>query len=643
MRGVFIGTALISVVALATIFIFLLIRGVPGIREIGFFNFIFGREWHEGRGYFGIGAMIATSMVVMLFSTAIGATVGILMAVFMFKYCPKKLVGIARQFVNLLAGIPSVIFGLFGLLVLIPLFTRPGGFTAFGILPASLVLSIMVMPTVVAISLNALIAVPREIYEGALALGASKERAVFRTVLPAAKSGVMAAVVLAVARAIGETMAVIMVIGGSVRMPSEAGLLSSIETMTAAIARTVSYASGSHRDALIGIGLVLFFFSLLLNSIFMYFKRKGNKKAGITYKTLTWREKWDSHGKAFWIVLGVLTVGLGIVLYVFSDQILFPFRWLGAKIGWLLSKAIQGFFWALAAIKITMLYHKLRDWIDKVWSMRGQIKFKTILIRVLIYLGGAIVASALVGIIAFVLIRGVPHLSWHLLFGESSAREPTLAPAFVGTLSIIGLAILIATPVGLGTAIFLSEYAGKAAWVDYIRMAIETLAGIPSIVYGLFGFLFFVIALGMGQTLMTGAITVSIMILPVMIRTVEESLLAVPKIYREGSMALGASKVRTTFRVVLPNAMGGVITALILAIGRIIAESAALLLTIGMVVTGMPSGVTGPGTTLTLNVYFFGGTSPDLAAASAVVLLIFILILNLTATGLGKLFSRGKV
>jgi len=259
---------------------------------------------------------------------------------------------------------------------------------------------------------------------------------------------------------------------------------------------------------------------------------------------------------------------------------------------------------------------------------------------------GALVLSLIVlaAIIIFIVIRGLPYIDIQLLFGDYG-RLPSIKPALVGTLYLILISISIAAPIGIGSAIFLTEYTkSKSRFIQIIRVAVETLAGIPSIVYGIFGYLVFVVALGFRYSLIGGGITLAIMILPVIVRSTEESLLAVPRSLREGSFALGSSKVRTIFSVVLPCAASGIVTSLILAIGRIISESAVLILTIGMVVDKMPENLMSPGTSLALDVYYFGSHGyPEQAAATGVVLLFLVVSINILATVLGKIYGKGEL
>jgi phosphate transport system permease protein len=245
----------------------------------------------------------------------------------------------------------------------------------------------------------------------------------------------------------------------------------------------------------------------------------------------------------------------------------------------------------------------------------------------------AVSVAALFIVVCYILKNGVGQLSWQLLFGAYTSQAVSILPATVGTLQLIVIAALLAVPIGIFSAVYLVEYMNsRGRLVKVIRIAAETLAGIPSIVYGLFGYLVFVRLLRWGYSLLGGGVTLAIMILPVIIRSTEESLLAVPNGFREGSLALGAGKVRTIFCIVLPSAASGIATAVILAIGRVISESAVLILTLGMVVNLIPSSVLSPGTSLALDIYYFASHGyPDQAAATSVVLLLLIVILNLLA------------
>jgi len=255
-----------------------------------------------------------------------------------------------------------------------------------------------------------------------------------------------------------------------------------------------------------------------------------------------------------------------------------------------------------------------------------------------------ITLAALIVVLLFILLRGIPYIDMQLLFGDYG-KYPSIKPALAGTFYLILISIVIAAPIGIGSAVFLTEYTkSKSRLIRIIRVAIETLAGIPSIVYGIFGYLVFVVALGFKYSLLGGGLTLAIMILPVIVRSTEESLLAVPVSLREGSFALGSSKVRTIFSVVLPCAAGGIVTSVIIAVGRVLSESAVLIMTIGMVVNKMPENITSPGTSLALDVYYFSSHGyPEQAAATGVVLLILVVSINILATVIGKVYGKGEL
>ena len=268
MQGVFFIAACASVLAVALICVFLFANGVPAMKEIGFMEFLTGERWKPTNEIFGILPMIMGSIYVTAGAILIGVPVGILTSVFMAKYCPKKIYPVLKGATELLAGIPSVVYGFFGLVVLVPLIRDicqrfHWGGNGSSILTASLLLGMMILPTIIGVTESAIRSVPDHYYEGALALGATHERSIFAVVLPAAKSGVVAGIVLGIGRAIGETMAVIMVAGNQARMP--AGIVRGVRTLTANIVLEMGYAAGLHREALIATAVVLFVFILLIN------------------------------------------------------------------------------------------------------------------------------------------------------------------------------------------------------------------------------------------------------------------------------------------------------------------------------------------------------------------------------------------
>lgn len=270
----FMIAAAISVAAVVVICVFIFGNGVPAIAEIGVFDFLFGTTWRPSNEIFGIGTMIVGSLYVMAGALVIGVPLGILCAIFLANFGSNRVAKVAKAGVQLLAGIPSVVYGFFGLVVLVPFIRANLGGTGASVLCASIVLGIMILPTIITLSESALKAVPQSYYEGALALGADHERSVMRVVLPAAVSGIMASIILAIGRAIGETMAVIMVAGNQVQLPM--AITEGVRTMTANIILEMGYAADLYRGALIGTACVLFVFILIINFSFAAIKKRSN-------------------------------------------------------------------------------------------------------------------------------------------------------------------------------------------------------------------------------------------------------------------------------------------------------------------------------------------------------------------------------
>ena len=279
MEIIFLAAACASIIAVALICIFLFQSGLPAMKEIGLTDFLFGTDWRPGNNLFGIFPMIVGSIYVTAGAIIIGVPIGLFMAVYLAMYCPAKIYKVLKPAVDLLAGIPSIVYGFFGMVVIVPavryIFNEIIDLNGKGdsILTASIVLGIMILPTIIGAAEPAIRAVPKMYYEGALALGADHERSTFFVVFPAAKSGVLASVILGIGRAVGETMAVVMIAGNQPRMPQS--ILKGVRTMTANIVLEMGYATDLHRESLIATGVVLFVFILIINLSFSALKRKG--------------------------------------------------------------------------------------------------------------------------------------------------------------------------------------------------------------------------------------------------------------------------------------------------------------------------------------------------------------------------------
>lgn len=276
-NGIFFVAATMSIVSLVLIIIFMFSNGLPVMFKYGFDEFLFGTEWRPSNSVprFGLLPMIMGSIYVTFGATLIGVPVGVLTAIFMAKFCPPGLYKILKPAVNLMASIPSIVYGFFGLQFLVPLIRDNVGGNGYSMLTAMILLGIMILPTIISLSESALRAVPKSYYNAGVALGATHERTMFTVVLPAASSGVISSVVLGIGRAIGETMAVVLVAGNQPIVPNS--LLNGVRTLTTNIVLEMSYASGDHRQALIATGVVLFVFILIINSIFIFIKNKEAK------------------------------------------------------------------------------------------------------------------------------------------------------------------------------------------------------------------------------------------------------------------------------------------------------------------------------------------------------------------------------
>ena len=591
-KCVFAAAAIVCTVSVVAIFAFLIAKSIPALKEIGFFNFLFGDKWMPDKddvyggaasGSYGIFTMIVGTLSATVGALIIGGTLGYFTAVFLAFYCPKVLKKPLCAVINLLAGIPSVVYGFFGIVFLLPLLANIAPNNGSGLLATSIILGIMILPTVVSLSRTSLEAVPQSYYEGSLAMGATHSETVFHIMSPAARSGITASLVLGIGRALGETMAVVMVAGNSVAYPE--GLFSSFRVLTANVVLEMGYAGELQEGALIATGAVLLVFILIVNLVFNLVSKRVVKS--VTSKRVKKKENRKTNG-----------------LTRFFKQIKYEYDAFAHKI------------------------HSAD--IGKVFAIGA----------------GVIATSVLVLVIGFIFVKGFPELvrNPELIYGKYEfGGKVTILPAIVTTLYTVVLSLLISVPIGIMTAIFLNEYTRKHNFfIKIIRTAINVLSGVPSIVYGLFGMITFKQWFTGTSSIIAGVFTISIMLLPTIVCSTEESLKSVPDMLREGSFAMGAGKLRTIFKIVLPSAMPGIISAVILTMGRVISESAPFLYTMGSVIGGIPKTVTDSGATLAVALYQLSGEGwyMNEAYATAVVLIVIVLALNLVAELVGGKLSK---
>ena len=566
MKYIFFICSIFAVIVVFSICIFIFIYSFPLFREVGFLEFVFGTNWQPSNNKFGIFPMIVGSLYVTILSTLIGGGFGLFTAIYISMFCPKKLKIVLSQIIDLLAGIPSIVYGFFGMIVLVPFLKNisPNG-VGEGVLASSIILGIMILPTITSISRYNLEAVYKYYYDGAVALGSTHSQAIFGVIVKAAKSGIFSAMVLGMGRAIGETMAVMMIAGNAPFIPKD--LFSYFRTMTINIALEMGYAAGIHRSSLIATAFVLLLFILILN----------------------------------------------IILYLIK----------GNHINFSISSIIDLF-------SIKKIKNDINNFSFKNIKMKN-VSIKSEILKYISIFATIVSTFSLIFIVLFILIRGVPYINFNLLFEESNNSQMTLFPAIVSTAMMLFMALIIAVPIGVFSAIYLTEYSkanGKLIYV--IRIFTDSLSGIPSIVFGLFGMLIFLDLFGIGRNILAGSLTLVLIILPSIIRQTEETLISIPASLREGSLALGASKVRTIFKIVLPCGFSGIITAVILSIGRIVGESAALIYTSGAV-RYMPAGYFSAGSSFAVMMWMFSseGLYINQTFATASILLMIVIFLNL--------------
>ncbi len=477
----------------------------------------------------------------------------------------------------------------------------------------------MALPTIISVSEDAISSVPREYREGSLAVGATKWQTIARVILPAALSGITAAIILGVGRAIGETMAVLMVTGNSAIIPDPIwNVLSPVRTLTGTLGIEMGeVAIGSqHYHALFGVALVLLLIALIVNlsaSAILRHIRIRHMGPSASRRGTPIKPVPHPHGA----VSGWL------------EQIKESSTVILIGIAAILAFIVAGIIPALVVI---VLLSAVR-WLEHRISPKNMQRIMYILVGVTV----AIVLFIL-GVILFDIIsKGLPCISWSFLTESPSnlGRSGGIFPAIVGTLYLVAGAILIALPLGVGAAIYLIEYTRENRLTRIIRAAADLLNGTPSIVFGLFGFAFLVVYLNFGVCLLAGQVTLALMVLPTIIRTTEESLKTVPDSLREGSLALGATKWQTIRKVVLPPAMPGIITGTILSIGRAAGETAPIMFTaVVFSQRFLPTSVFEPVMALPYHLFILATNVPGAGGqkyGTALVLLILVIMIYVVA------------
>ena len=586
-RGLWLLCALAAVGAVLFILLFLVLDAYPAFAEIGVVPFLTGETWSPTSTppSYGILPLIVGTLLVTTGAMVFSVPLSIAVAIYLAELAPYRVRAAVKPVIELLAGIPSVVFGFFGLVVLVEWlrvsFDVP---TGESLLAGSILLGIMSLPTIISVSEDAITAVPRELREGSLALGATRWQTIGQVVIPAALSGITAAVILGVGRAIGETMAVLMVTGNAAVIPDPiTNVLSPVRTLTGTLGIEMGeVAIGSlHYHALFAVATILLLIALGVN---------------LGASTVLHRLNASATGRGgprrLAAVTGRRHAGTVVAVLVTA-----------------LTAAIAGSI-AGAPAAVTVLVAGLALIAVVPRLSRDQVEKGAFL---LLYVAVAAVIAILAIILFDIVSKGLPALSWEFLTEgpRDLGRAGGIFPAIVGTLSLVAGAIAFALPLGVGAAIYLAEYQRENRLTRVVRSGVDLLNGTPSIVFGLFGFTFLVIALGLGVSMLAGQITLGLMVLPTIIRTTEEALRQVPQGLREGSLALGATRWQTIRRVVLPPATSGIITGTILSIGRAAGETAPILFTAAVFSQRfLPSSVFDPVMALPYHLYVLATTVP---------------------------------
>lgn len=621
LRNLFLACACVAVLAVVLIFVFTFWKAAPVLTQIGLGEFL-SLDWAPTSGHYGILALLAGSAIVTVGSLAIGVPLAVGCAVFLTEIAGRKVAGVVGTAVDLLAGVPSVVFGFFGLVVLRPLVAGATGGLGFGALTVWLVLAVMIVPTITTLTMDALRSIPMGIREASFAMGATRWQTIYKVVLPAARMGIVNAVVLGMGRAIGETMAVLMVVGNAPVIP--AGIASPLSTLTSQIALDMGYSSGLHRSALFGMGVVLFLISAALVGIvrMVSAEREGApRRRRVGGATAGAETQAAPQGKAATAQVSVAKPGTPAGAAAAAAAAADP----------------------APAVAPTAAAEGSRARIQRLLASgagKGANKGRVNDVMLGVFRAAGILTSCVLAlIIAFVAVNGLPVMSLDFVFGwpHGVNAEGGIFPTIVSTLYVTALAMLICTPVAVLAAVYLAEYAKQGRLVTFIRYAADTLSSVPSIVMGLFGYAMFVEAMGLGLSMLSAALALALMMLPIVMRTTEEAIRAVPRYIRWGAYGLGATKWQVVSKIVLPSAFPRIATGIVLAIGRAIGETAVVLYTMGQAIN-LPVTPLDSGRPMTIHLYQLANEGINMQAAygTALLLMVMILAFNLFARHLSR-------
>ncbi|MDG6224547.1 MAG: phosphate ABC transporter permease PstA [Candidatus Thermoplasmatota archaeon] len=583
------GMASLAIIVSLAI-IYTLVDGSYGFfidARVDIIDFFTGKNWspHGATPSFGMGPLIQGTVMIAGGALILGGPLGIMAALYLSEFAHNRIRAVAKPFLEILAGIPSIVYGFFALLVISQVFRDYFEADYFNAASAIVVMAVMILPIVVSVSDDSMKAVPREMREASLAMGATKWETATKVVMPAASSGIMASVLLGLARAIGETMVVVLAAGSIAKFSWS--IFHEHMTMTAYIAQvaTGDIPPGIGIQAAFAVGLVLFAITFLINwlasKVVISIKKGGS--GGLRRKKL-----------------GLLSSALHLLPNLTND---------------LLDKVRSD----RMSKNMTMRYVKERV---------GKVVLGSSLLVALVFL---------VFLLYSILEQGLSGLTPHFFtnFPSSDPAKAGIWPVIQGSVYLVLLTMLFAMPVGIGAAIYLNEFA-KENWFNlFLRRIIQNLAGVPSIVFGLVGLTIFVRFFSFGLSLLSGALTLAIMVLPIVIVTSEEALRSVPQTFREAARGLGATKWQTVWHHVLPNAIPGVLTGSILSLSRALGETAPILFIASFFSKVAPNSIMDGFLALPITIFYWTKHPKqefqDLAATTIIVLLLILLTMNAVA------------
>ena len=609
-------TASLAIFFSAAILYTLIEGAIPFFEEVNIFEFLFGLKWLPTAAVhaFGVLPLIANTLIIAGGALFIGAPLGVAAAIFLSEFASNRLRNIVKPIIELLAGIPSIVFAFFALMFIRPIFVDNFGAGYFNAISAIIVIGIMIMPIIISISDDSMKSVPNHLRETSLALGATKWETATKIVMPAASSGIMASILLGLARGIGETMIVLMVAGGRVGF----NLFDQMLPMSGYIGRvaTGDMPPGLAHSAAFAVGIVLFLMAYIINSIgsriVLQIKTGSSVKSKKNYKKKKQNnnEKQKKLNPFFRLFFKIVHIFLFIFIKV--------------------KQSIE-----IIKIAINKVVKKIKNIIFKTKKITLSYRYLKQKIGISL-IGSSIIISIifLLILLAYIFSEGISGITPTFLTSYPS-RFPEKAgifPVLMGTIYLMLLTMIIAAPIGIGAAIYLNEFAKDTSYTRFLRRIIQNLAGVPSIVFGLLGYLFFAHILGFGMSILSASLVLTIMILPIIVVATEEALKSVPDSFREAARGLGSTKWQTVRYHVLPNAISGISTGLILSLSRAIGETAPILFLVSYFGKTAPSGILDGFMSLPSQIFYWSQHAKaefqTLAASTIIILLILLLAMN---------------